>query len=103
MCVYTYMCILLSHYAIQQKLTQHCKSTIILKKKKKEVYVTTGLVGATSLLSKSQTSPATFFLKQRVTINYFEHWLILTAKGLLQSSELHGSPISREPDIIQVS
>ena len=47
--------------------------------------------------------PQSFFLKHRVTIKYFKHWLILTAKGLLQSSEFHGSPISREPDIIQVS
>lgn len=48
-------------------------------------------------------TPNHFFLNQRITIKYFEHWLILTAKGLLQSSEFHGSPISWEPDIIQVS
>lgn len=43
------------------------------------------------------------FFKQRKIIKVFKHWLILTAKGLLQSSELHGGPIGREPDIIQVS
>ena len=55
------------------------------------------------LPSSRANTPIFFFLKHRVTIKYFKHWLILTAKGLLQSSEFHGSPISREPDIIQVS
>ena len=55
------------------------------------------------LPSSRANTPIIFFLKQRVTIKYFKHWLILTAKGLLQSSEFHRSPISREPDIIQVS
>ena len=39
-CVYTYM----SHFAVQQKLTQHCKSTIFeyLKKKNEKIQKTKG-------------------------------------------------------------
>jgi len=28
--------------------------------------------------------------------------LILTAEGFLQPAELHGSPVRREPDVVQV-
>ena len=33
--MYVYICVWLGYYAVQQKLTQHCKSTILKKKKKK--------------------------------------------------------------------
>ena len=31
-----YVCVGQGHYAVQQKLTQHCKSTLLLKRKYRE-------------------------------------------------------------------
>lgn len=66
--------------------------------------VTNGLITATS--SSPVKIPLThflFFWQQSTSTKYFKKWLILTAKSLLQSAELHGSPVSWEPDVVQVS
>ena len=36
MYVYVWLCIYMNHFAIQHKLIQHCKSTMLKLKKKKE-------------------------------------------------------------------
>ena len=62
-----YICIYLNHFAVQQKLTQHCKSTILQKNKLKKIDIY-GLLHPT-------TEEYTFFSGSHETFTKIDHIL----------------------------